>query len=257
MLRSAFPEDYYLLKVRLESLPEDQSQQLAYATGCERHRRQQEAAKNDHRSWLAARWQHTVARIGARRADATLDNFELHGDNKCRKRQTDVLSRLRDYETRMPGFVAEGVGLWLRGPVGTGKDHCLTALARLATFRHELSVKWSTGADIFVAFRDAMRRDESEAHLIESFTAAEILYISDPLPPSGDLTGYQSNILFAIADARNTHKRPTWITTNAADDADEGDRLGYATCDRLKQDAIILSCNWPSYRRPLGRLGDR
>ena len=42
--------------------------------------------------------------------------------------------------------------------------------------------------------------------------------------------------------------KPTWLTMNAANEADARDKLTAMIWDRLQDDAEIIPCFWKSYR---------
>jgi hypothetical protein len=50
-------------------------------------------------------------------------------------------------------------------------------------------------------------------------------------------------------DYRYSHRKPIWLTLNVADGAEAELRMGAQTVDRLRDGALVLFCNWPSYRK--------
>jgi DNA replication protein DnaC len=80
-------------------------------------------------------------------------------------------------------------------------------------------------------------------------TRPNVLAISDPTPPLGELSDYQRSMLFRVVDRRYRDLRPTWVTINAADSAEAERKIAPNIIDRLAHGALVLRCNWPSYRR--------
>lgn len=64
---------------------------------------------------------------------------------------------------------------------------------------------------------------ETEEELIGEFCWPTILYLSDPLPPFGELTPFQASALFSVIDRRYRDRKPVWISLNVAD-ATEAER---------------------------------
>lgn len=180
-----------------------------------------------------------VAAAGDRYRTCTLDNFT--GEYR---QLVAVLKELREY-------VRGGCtcGLVLFGPVGTGKDHLAFAIC-VESIRLGKTVRWINGQRWFGSIRDAMDTNRSEADIILELATPDVLCISDPLPPIGQLTQHQATMLYRLVDARYARSLPTIVTVNVANDAEADERMGVATWDRLTHDAWKLFCNWPSYRKP-------
>jgi DNA replication protein DnaC len=73
--------------------------------------------------------------------------------------------------------------------------------------------------------------------------------ISDPVPPVGEMTPWQTTALYRLTDARYRAGRATWVTINATSLDDINARLTTPIFDRLRHDAELIHCNWPSYRK--------
>lgn len=189
-------------------------------------------------------WRSLVAARGERYADCRLSNYETPTDA-----QAAALERVRGFCEAMPDYHREGRGLVLYGPAGTGKDHLLTAALRYAVLKHAYDPLWVNGMDLFGSFRDAIGQDRDEHAMLARYIDAEILAISDPLPPFGTLTDFQASMLFRIVDGRYAALRPTWATMNVKDGREGSERLGAQILDRLKHGAVAIDCNWASYRK--------
>jgi DNA replication protein DnaC len=185
---------------------------------------------------------HTCA--GERYVDCRLRNFTVTTPYQKR-----VVQTIREYCKTIAQRCQVGQGLVLYGPVGTGKDHLAYAVA-LSAVAAELTIGWLSGQEWFGQLRDAIEDGTSEQSLMGRIARPNLVVISDPLPPGGQLTQHQSSMLFRAIDGRYAQGRATVVTVNLADDAEADLRLGAATWDRICHGAWKVFCNWPSYRRP-------
>jgi DNA replication protein DnaC len=190
------------------------------------------------------RFRQLMLEVGSRYANCTLENFEV-----TNPAQRKVLEQVSQYANDMPARLEAGQGLVLFGPSGTGKDHLMVALMRKAILEHRKSVRWLNGASLFAMFRDAMDSKTSEESLVKRLSGPHVLVLSDPQPAMGTLTPYQSQVLFQVIDERYRSQSPTWVTMNAANGAEAEAKIGTATVDRMRDGALTLFCNWPSFRK--------
>ena len=189
-------------------------------------------------------WRTLSMEIGSRYVDCRLNNFAVTCDE-----QRKAIDLAAQYAAEMAVHVRQGEGVLLFGPAGTGKDHIMAALTYAAIMQHGFRVDWHNGMDLFGRVRDRIEADKSEADFIHEMYRPAILAISDPLPPSGPLTPFQSQMMFRIVDKRYRENRPTWLTLNVSSGAEAAERIGVQTYDRLRHSAMGLFCNWPSYRK--------
>lgn len=195
------------------------------------------------------RWHKLVDVRGSRYANCQLKNYEIHGTEKEQAAQIEVRNALVSYCHRMPEAIQNGECLVLFGPKGTGKDHLVMAMARHAIVGCGRSLAWVNGMDLWGEIRDAMDSHTSERSLISKYVWPDVLYLSDPLPPTGDLGQHQQAMLFRILDARYSNTRATWVTVNVESGAALEKRLGAQNADRLRDGATALFCNWGSFRK--------
>jgi DNA replication protein DnaC len=201
----------------------------------EKQERQQRKADN---------WASYIQARGRRYADCTLENFECPT-----QAHTDRLDKLKGYAEQMAENFADGRGVWLFGPCGTGKDHLSSALCRIAIWRFGKRVRWVDGMRLFADLRDSFDNNKtSEASLVDGYAKCDVLAISDPLPPMGDMRDYMTSLLFRIIDTRYSAMLPTIITANVTKD-DSDKRFGAPIVDRLRHSSLTLNCNWESYRK--------
>jgi DNA replication protein DnaC len=192
-------------------------------------------------------WRRIADKMGMRYENCRLDTFNFYGSTDEQKRQHQAIESAADLVKRIQtGFTADD-GLVLFGPPGTGKDHILSAGLRAACAAG-LSCEWLNGLDFFGDMRDRIDAESPESKVIRDLAAPDILAISDPLPPWGPLTNFQAQTLFRVIDRRYRHEKPIWVTINVSGSDEASERIGNAAVDRLKERALTIHCNWPSYR---------
>jgi DNA replication protein DnaC len=199
---------------------------------------QQRAAEIDSRSRSLA------MRVGKRYAKASLDGYEVTHDA-----QRAVEGYIRDYISEIEQRVSSGSGLFLIGPPGTGKDHLMVAVL-FAAVDKGLNAVWVDGMELFTSARDNIDTAKTEASWLATYTKPDLLAISDPVPPLGSVKeGFQLATLFSIIDRRYRDMKPTLMTLNVNDRDEAEKRMAPNIVDRLAHGALVLRCDWPSYRR--------
>lgn len=188
-------------------------------------------------------WKRLLRLRGDRYRDCKLSNFEVDQPG-----QNDVKQALTGFCREISTNVNAGRGLLLFGPKGTGKDHLLMACARAAISAFH-SLMWVNGMELFAEFRDAMDAKTPERDVLAKFGRDEVLWISDPVPPTDALTPAQTTWLFRVLDARYSHRKATWASANVPGQSELEKRIGAQNADRLKDGVLALGCNWKSYRR--------
>lgn len=190
----------------------------------------------------ADRWRAFIAERGDRYADCRLETFDSSSP-----KQAAAVKALIEYRESMADRLAEGEGIVLFGPKGTGKDHLLVALCP-TVFAIGKHVVWQNGMDLFGEMRDRMDSGESERALISRLVHPDVLYLSDPVPPIGSLTEFQASMMFRILDGRYSRRKATWCSVNVSKGAELEERMGAQNVDRLRDGALSIHCDWPSYR---------
>jgi DNA replication protein DnaC len=181
--------------------------------------------------------------VGPRFASATLESYRV-----MVAEQRKALDSIRQYAGNIKARVAAGEGIILFGSAGTGKTHLLAAVGKVA-IEAGMTVEWTNGQDLFARFRAAIGGDESEDDIVRELVAADVLVLDDVLPPGGVLTEYQATTVFRTLDCRYRAVRPTWATMNVAGGEEAAHGMGAQVVDRLRDGALTLFCNWPSFRR--------
>ncbi len=183
--------------------------------------------------------------LGARySADrCTLDSFEVYN-----QKQADIVNRLRRLIPSLPDMVRAGRGILFYGSVGTGKDHLLAAmLYKIAGLG--ISVKWMSGQTFYGDSRDRMDSKDTERDAFANMLAPRVLAISDPVPPAGSLSAWNVSQLYRLMDVRYRDLKATWCSLNATTEQDADGMLSAPVWDRLRENAELFPCFWPSFRQ--------
>jgi len=189
-------------------------------------------------------WRLLVASAGRRYEHCTLSNYQAETPAQRR-----VVAALATYGDDMRARAANGQNVILYGPSGTGKDHLLCGLARRAIWEYGLCVHRISGPALFRVLRDAIDSKAAESRVLAPCRTADVLLLSDPLPPTGNLTDWQAAVLYDVVDYRYGRKAPIWCALNVADAAEANRRLTPAILDRLRDGALVLNCHWRSWRK--------
>lgn len=195
----------------------------------------------------ARREESLLAAIGKRYSTCELKNFDL-GQDDNRGKRIDAVKRCQALADNLPNHIADGGNVVICGPPGTGKDHLLVGLLKYAVL-YDAEIQWRNGQELYRSFRDQIDSDRSEASLVNSFVKADILAISDPVPPKGTASDYAAHMLYQIVDARYRAMKGTWVTANVANKAEAVEALSAPIFDRLLDNSFTLFCSWPSYRQ--------
>jgi len=183
--------------------------------------------------------------LGRRYAQCTLSTYEIYDP-----KQKAVIDRLRYFAEEMPEFLETSGGLLLFGNPGTGKDHLIAALLKLAIAKHGLTVAWWDAGALFDELYFAIKADD-EAPLkstLKMLRRPHVLAISDPQPPQGSLSDAQLRRLRDLIDWRYRAGLSTWLTTNL-DNREHAEKLLTApVMQRVKEASGVILCDWPSYR---------
>lgn len=185
--------------------------------------------------------------VGERYATATLAGWDYES-GQHEDAQRAVVASVLDMCKNIADIIADGTNVLIYGPPGTGKDHLMTCLFR-ATLMAGKTVGFAVGADLWGATRDLIDGGHREADFLNTIRRHHVYGISDPVPPRTSLTEFQAAWLYRIIDKRYRDNRPVWMTLNATGPKDAIEKLTPQIYDRVRDGAITIHCNWPSYRK--------
>jgi DNA replication protein DnaC len=163
--------------------------------------------------------------------------------------QQAVLDTCRDYAEHFSQAAATGAGLIFSGPVGTGKNHLATAIAR-TVLEMGRSVLQVTAYEMILRLRQTWKKDDtgpSEAAIIRQFGAADLLIIDEVGKQFGSKGGDEVQ-LFAVINRRYLDMKPTIVMSNESAQGIER-YMGIAAFDRLCERGLLLEFDGPSHRR--------
>lgn len=209
--------------------------------------RREEMERRSREIAAAQSWADVYPAIGVRYRDCTLESFIA-----ATERQRAVKETIERFVQNMAANLQAGTNLVLFGTVGTGKDHLLVAALREA-IKAGAKAKYVSGMDLWAQMRGAFADDKNESTVLKDYQRCDVLAISDPIPPFGTLTEFQTQVLYRLIDARYRACKGTWMTINVADGEQATAKLGAANVDRLKDHAVMVRFDWESHRKPVGR----
>ncbi|WP_417070799.1 ATP-binding protein [Niveibacterium terrae] len=136
--------------------------------------------------------------------------------------------------------------LWLTGLLGTGKTHLLCALANNLC-AVGISARYTTLASMLSEIKDAYSAaDKTEAGQIAKFANSFDLLVIDEIDVMR-ATDNDKALLFAVINGRYNDLRAVAIASNQSPDS-LGDFVTDRVVDRLRENSVVLVCDWASAR---------
>jgi DNA replication protein DnaC len=143
-----------------------------------------------------------------------------------------VVSATRRFADAIDRKLDAGRGLWLMGPVGTGKT-TLAMLVSKAALRAGRSVAIFSLPRLLYEIRDTHRAERSHVRLLDQLTAVDLLHIDDV--GAERKTDWVLEELYSIVNARYEDQRSMVITTNILDREALCEQITERTVSRLTE----------------------
>lgn len=190
--------------------------------------------------------------VGKRYRECRLGSYILY-DNGAKvqtasmKEQRHVVYQITESLNQLPAMVADGRGVILYGPVGSGKDHLAIGMMYYLA-EQGISCRWYGGEKFYQTMADVWREDHgTQREAMAPLISPTVLCLSDPVLPYGmSDSNYRS--LYRLIDARYCDCKSTWVTMNVTTREEAEKRLSQQVFSRLLDGAVRYFCNWPDYR---------
>lgn len=143
-----------------------------------------------------------------------------------------IVKAARDFTERIDEQLDKGHGLWLMGPVGTGKT-TLAMLVSQAALKAGRSVAIYSLPRLLNEIRDTHRAERSHVDLLDRLTAVDLLHIDDV--GAERTTDWVLEELYSIVNARYEDERSMVITTNILDREALCEQITERTVSRLTE----------------------
>lgn len=187
--------------------------------------------------------------IKKRYLSRTIDSFSVTAENK---RSFEVAT---DYIKNFREYFAQGKGLYLEGPCGTGKTHLAIAIA-LEIINTGVPVICKTSIDILGDIKRCYERNSevTEEEVLEAYKTVDLLIIDDL--GKEQVTEWSVPVLYSILNERYEALLPTIITTNynttalAEKLSAKGEaETATAIISRFVESSKRVTMSWADYRR--------
>lgn len=187
--------------------------------------------------------------IKKRYLSRTIESFAVTAENK---KSFDIAT---DYIKNFKKYSAQGKGLYLEGPCGTGKTHLAIAIA-LAIINTGVPVICKTSIDILSDIKRCYERNSevTEEEVLEAYKNVDLLIIDDL--GKEQVTEWSVPVLYSILNERYEALLPTIITTNynttalAEKLSAKGDaETATAIISRFVESSKRVTMSWADYRR--------
>jgi DNA replication protein DnaC len=143
-----------------------------------------------------------------------------------------IVSAVRRFADRIDDHLDRGRGLWLMGPVGTGKT-TLAMLVSQAALTAGRSVAIYSLPRLLNEIRDTHRAERSHVDLLDRLTAVDLLHIDDV--GAERTTDWVLEELYSIVNSRYEDERSMMITTNILDREALCEQITERTVSRLTE----------------------
>lgn len=139
--------------------------------------------------------------------------------------------------------IGAGVGLWVRGSMGTGKTMALGLAGKKIIQERLIRVRYVNVVSMFRSMTaDISRSDE----VFNPYLYCDLLMLDDV--GKEYLTDWKLETLYYLVDRRYEEQRPFWIATNITGEA-LAERAGEALTDRIYEVCRSISLTGKSMRK--------
>ncbi len=159
-----------------------------------------------------------------------------------------VVAATRRFAMSIEEKLSAGRGLWLMGPVGTGKT-TLAMLVSKAALEAGRSVAIYSLPRLLNEIRDTHRTERSHIDLLDRLTAVDLLHIDDL--GAERTNDWVLEELYSIVNARYEDQRSMVITTNILDREELCEQITERTASRLTEMCDELPLLGPDHRMDL------
>jgi DNA replication protein DnaC len=197
--------------------------------------------------------------------DAKLQRERDEAAERQRKEEAQALWNRSGVPARHSGFDMPKVGPWrdayvglreklgtgflyvVMGNRGTGKTQLGTCLIGRQCFKHNCSGMYIKALDVFIALREAYRKDgDAESAVINRFVRPDLLVI-DAMEERGE-TAFEDRLLNHIIDKRYDNCCDTLLITNQTPEA-FATSAGPSIISRIHETGDKIVCDWDSFRK--------
>lgn len=159
----------------------------------------------------------------------------------------DIVSQVRSFARRIDDELDAGRGLWLRGPVGTGKTTLAMIVSRTAMEAGRTVAIYSLPrllAEIRTTFEDDSERSYTD--LLERLGDVDLLHLDDV--GAEKTSPWVLEQLYSIVNTRYEEQRSIVLTTNL-DEEELSEQIGQRTTSRLEEMCLLLPVGGEDLRR--------
>lgn len=208
---------------------------------CANAKREKQAALQTGYECRYRAWHHwrTASGIPQRGRNRTIENWMPKGGTQGVAKR--IIVRFID---DMAGQVANGTGLTLSGPPGTGKTHLTYGLIAAVTSVGVLG-RYVVWPDVLARYKATFgNRSSEDAGLIDSIRCCQFLAIDEIGVRAG--SEFDHSLLFELIDYRYRNQLSTVVATNLTSDLLNG--IGERTADRLRETNATVAIPGESQR---------
>lgn len=189
-----------------------------------------------------ARLQALASKLPSELRGASLDNYEITNHEA----QLPIYKTVTEYCENIKDNLAKGIGLFLMGSCGTGKDHLVYCAAQ-AAIKAGAEVYFIHGVTENFHLSNGSREDVESSY---GFAIRDqVLWVSDIAASGIQLSNREVSFWTAVINARRSRGLTTFVTMNARTTTQCCEIITAPLYDRLFADSVAALCvGWSSER---------